>query len=80
MILADTLKLLTTMGPTSLSRVLDASGYKMCSFKKVEFIGITNGGEFCYKVTYHDESGEGEDIGKVFVKYDQTNHAMTAGF
>lgn len=78
MILADTLKLLTTMGTHMLATVLDKSGYKMCSFKKAEFIGITNGGEFCYKVTYHDDAGTGEEIGKVFVKYDQANHAITA--
>lgn len=84
MILADTLEVLTTMGPKALARVLDASGYPMCSFKSAEFLGITNGGEFCYKVTYHDDGG-GPDpdalaVGKVFVKYDQNNHAMTADF
>jgi hypothetical protein len=80
MILADTLKVLTTMGPKGLAQVLDASGYTMCSFKSAEFLGITNGGEFCYKVTYHDDAGTGEEQGKVFVKYDQATHAMTADF
>ena len=80
MILADTLKTLTTMGPKALARVLDVSGYSMCSFKSAEFVGITNGGEFCYKVTYYDEAGTGEEVGKVFVKYDHNNHAMTADF
>jgi hypothetical protein len=80
MILADTLKTLTSMGPKALARVLDVSGYSMCSFKSAEFLGITNGGEFCYKVTYHDDAGTGEEVGKVFVKYDQINHAMTADF
>lgn len=81
MILADTLKLLTTQTPTGLTQILKASGYKGCFFKTATFLGITNGGEFCYKVTFHDEEGMNEDaVGKVFVKYDQTNHAVTAGF
>ena len=80
MILADTLKTLTTFGPKGLAVVLDKSGYSMCSFKSAEFKGITNGGEFCYKVTYHDDNGEGEAVGKVFVKYDHATHAITADF
>ena len=80
MITADTLKMLTGMGPTALARVLDHSGYSMCSFKSAKFLGITNGGEFCYSVTYYDDNGEGEAQGKVFVKYDQNNHVMTADF
>ena len=80
MILADTLKLLTTMTSTSLAQVLKASGYTGQSFKAAEFLGITNGGEFAYRVEYHDDSGTGRTIDKVFVRYDQSNHAITAGF
>lgn len=80
MILADTLKVLTTLTPTGLTQVLKASGYTGCFFKSAVFLGITNGGDFCYKVTYHDDSGEGEAVGKVFVKYDHSTHAMTADF
>jgi hypothetical protein len=80
MILADTLKLLTTFGPTGLVQVLNASGYKDCAFKSAEFLGMTNGGQFCYKVTFQDEERMEDGVGKVFVTYDQVNHAMTAGF
>ena len=81
MILADTLKTLTTMTRKDLARVLDTSGYPMCSFETAEFLGITNGGEFCYKVTYYDEAGTGDhEIGKVFVKYDQNTQAILADF
>lgn len=80
MILADTLKVLTTMGPTALAQVLKHSGFTGQSFKAAEFVGITNGGEFAYKVEYYDDSDTGRTFDKVFVKYDQTNHAMTAGF
>jgi hypothetical protein len=80
MILADTLKTLTSFGPKGLAVILDKSGYSMCSFDTAEFLGITNGGDFCYKVTYHDDAGTGVETGKVFVKYDHATHAMTADF
>lgn len=81
MILADTLKVLTTMGTKDLSRVLDVSGHQQCSFKTSQFLGITNGGDFCYKVTYLDQFNPDKDaVGKVFVKYDTEKHAITADF
>jgi len=80
MILADTLKVLTTMTPVGLAQVLKASGFTGQSFKSTEFVGITNGGEFAYRVEYHDDSGTGRTFDKVFVRYDQRNHAITAGF
>ena len=55
--------------PQTLATVLDFSGYTGAQFKSAEFIGITNSGQFCYKVMYHDESGTGEDVGKVFLTY-----------
>ena len=55
--------------PQTLATVLDFSGYTGAQFKSAEFIGITNSGEFCYKVVYHNESGTGEDVGKVFLAY-----------
>ena len=81
MILADTLKLLTTMSPQSLAQVLDVSGYKTCSFKTTEFVGITNGGEFAYKVLYFDNKGPGkESVDKVYVKYNTEKQEITANF
>ena len=81
MILADTLKTLTSFDRKGLARVLDKSGYSMCSFETAEFLGMTNSGEFCYKVTYFDDAGTGdEEVGKVFVKYNTENHAITADF
>jgi hypothetical protein len=80
MILADTVRLLTTMGPTALTQVLKHSGFKDHSFKTAEFVGITNGGEFAYKVEHQAETAAGRTVDKVFVRYDQRNHAITAGF
>ena len=80
MILADTLKMLTSQTPTGLALILKHSGYTGCSFKSAKFLGMTNGGEFCYQVTYYDDAGTGEEVGKVFVKYNTADHSMTADF
>lgn len=81
MITAEKLTLFTTIGPTMLAHLLDASGYKMCAFKTAKFLGITNGGQFCYSVTYHDEAGTGKnEVDKVFVTYDRVNDSITADF
>ncbi len=80
MITADRLQLLTTMGTHALKMALGSSGYTGCSFKTARFLGITNGGQFCYSVTYHDDSGEGEATGKVFISYDSVKDSITADF
>lgn len=68
MILPDTLKYLTTLSCRDLARCLDLSGYSGASFESAEFVGITNGGDFCYRVTYRDDGTV--ETSKVFVKYD----------
>lgn len=80
MITADTLKTLTTLNARDLALTLDVSGYTGCSFKTAQFVGITNGGQFCYKVTYYDDNGLGETVGKVFVTYNAEVDSMTADF
>ena len=68
MITADELKEYIGLDRYSLSHVLAKSGYVGMSFKDVKFLGLTNGSDFCYSVKFYDESGEGEETGKVFVK------------
>ncbi len=81
MITAETLKGLMSFTTKDLAKILDTSGYSMCSFKTAEFLGMTNGGQFCYKVTYFDEAGTGEDeVGKVFVSLDHATGILTADF
>ena len=81
MIKAQTLIKLISLSTEDLGQALARSGYSGQSFESAEFLGMTNGGDFAYKVTYHDEAGTGEDaVGKVFVKYDQASHCMTADF
>ena len=80
MITADKVKLLTSQTPTGLSLILKHNGRNGCSFKNAEFLGITNGGEFCYKVTFYNEEGDDGVEGKVFLSYNQSTGGMTADF
>lgn len=74
MITAEALKTITQFGPKGLAVFLEQAGYKSVSFKSAKFLGITNGGQFCYSVT--TDSG----TGKVFVNYDQETGKVTAGY
>ena len=67
MILADELAKFTTLDRYELSNILADSGYTDCSFNSVKFLGLTNGGNFCYAIKYFDDHSEGEQTGKVFV-------------
>ena len=81
MITAERLQTLTTFTPKALGVALAQSGYTGCSFETAEFLGITNGGQFCYKVTYFDEAGTGEnEVGKVFLTYHSDVGYVTADF
>mgnify|MGYP003353866930 CR=1 FL=1 len=78
MLTADKLKTLTNLGPCGLSTFLTQSGYKGQSFKTVKFLGITNGGQLCYSVTYPEDSAKSEEVGKVFITYNHINNSITA--
>ena len=75
MITADKLKLLTTFPHSALQQTL---GVKDVTFVGAKFLGITNGGEFCYSVVYKADSFESTDSTKVFVKYDPTADKVSA--
>lgn len=82
MISPTVLKTLTSFKKRDLERILDESGYTGCSFKSAEFLGLTNGREFCYKIKYWDDGGgpcEGTVVGKVFVRYHEDG-TLTADF
>jgi hypothetical protein len=78
MILSDTVRTLTTLTPTSLAQVLAHSGYRDNLFKSAEFVGITNGGEFAYRVTWPEADRDRPGQTKVFVRYDAVTGYMTA--
>jgi len=45
---------LVNLTADELARIARQSGYKDAKFLHCEFVGITNGGDFCYSVTYKD--------------------------
>jgi hypothetical protein len=78
MILADTVRTLTTLTATSLAQVLAHSGHRGRVFAKAEFVGITNGGEFAYRVIWPEADSDQLSPSKVFVRYDAATGYMTA--
>ena len=67
MITAEQLTTLTTFTAAALTKALDNEDYQ---FTGTKFLGITNGGEFCYKCTFPVRGGT--DSTKVFLKFDPT--------
>ena len=80
MILADTLKTLTTFTAPALTRAIQIAGYKTDSFNSAKFLGITNGGQFCYSVTYTDMIEGDECTTKVYLTYDPVVGGITADY
>ena len=70
MIAADTLKILTTFTPRALYRAAMDAGYKGANFSSCKFLGITNGGQFCYQGVFQVEGGT--DSTKVWLDYNHT--------
>jgi hypothetical protein len=67
MITPDTLKTLTTFTAPALTRAAKDAGYKGPEFSSCKFLGITNGGQFCYMAVFR--VGGGTDSTKVFLTY-----------
>ena len=73
MITAEQLTTLTTFTAAALTRAVDNEDYQ---FSGAKFLGITNGGEFCYLCTFPVKGGT--DSTKVFLKFDPTVGRVTA--
>ena len=67
MITADTLELLTNMPEDMLNICAEEAGYTGPDFSSCKFLGITNGGQFCYMAVFQVEGGT--DSTKVFLTY-----------
>jgi hypothetical protein len=78
MITADTLKVLTTFTAPALTRAATDAGYDGPEFSSCKFLGITNGGQFCYKVVFPVKGGT--DSTKVFLTYDHANDRVIADY
>jgi hypothetical protein len=78
MITAETLQTLTTFTAAALTRAVQDAGYTGDSFTSAQFLGMTNGGQFCYFVTYKVDGGT--DSTKVFLTYDQALGTVSAEY
>jgi hypothetical protein len=67
MITPDTLKTLISFSAPALTRAAKDSGYKGPAFSSCKFLGITNGGQFCYMGVFLCEGGT--DSTKVFLTH-----------
>jgi hypothetical protein len=76
MITADTLKVLATYSPQYLTKAAQLAGYKGANFSSCKFLGITNGGQFCYLAVFPVKGGT--DSTKVFLTYDHTEDRVFA--
>ena len=78
MITADKLALLTNMPAVMLTMAAKEAGYKGPEFTSCKFLGITNGGQFCYMAVFHVEGGT--DSTKVFLTYNHAEDRVTADY
>ena len=78
MITAETLKVLTSYSPQYLTAAARHAGYKGPVFTSCKFLGITNGGQFCYMAVFHVEGGT--DSTKVFLTYNHAEDRVTADY
>jgi hypothetical protein len=76
MILAETLASLTSYSPQFLTKAVQQAGYKDANFTSCKFLGITNGGQFCYMGVYPVKGGV--DSTKVFLTYNHAEDRVTA--
>ena len=79
MITAETLRHCAYLHSMTLEGLLRKS-YPKDQVLRSEFLGITNGGQFCYSVTYYDDTLEGEVTDKVFLTYDPTAGKVIADY
>jgi hypothetical protein len=65
MITAETLKEMIAYKAPELTRMAKDNGYKGPAFSSCKFLGITNGGQFCYMAVFLCKGGT--DSTKVFL-------------
>jgi hypothetical protein len=78
MITADRVILLTNMPAFMLTKCAQEAGYKGPEFSSCKFLGITNGGQFCYQAVFQVKGGT--DSTKIFLTYDHTKDQVIADY
>ena len=76
MITAEKLTLLTSFPAFMLTEMAREADWDGPAFTGAKFLGITNGGQFCYTVTFPVKGGT--DSTKVFLTYDPTADQVIA--
>ena len=76
MITAETLTTLLSFTPAALTRAVEDVGYDGPPFTSCRFLGITNGGQFCYSVVFHVKGGT--DSTKVYLTYNHSAGRVSA--
>jgi hypothetical protein len=75
MITAERLALLTSYNSGALQKALGKKSEGL-EFTSAKFLGITNGGQFCYRVVFHVKGGT--DSAKVFLTYNPAEDRVIA--
>jgi hypothetical protein len=78
MITAEQLQTLSTFTTEALGRALYSQRDKASLFNSSKFLGMTNGGQFCYRVDYSEEDEQGRTWAKVFLTYDPEGGSVIA--
>jgi hypothetical protein len=78
MITADKLTLLTNMPAFMLTECAKEAGYKGPDFSSCRFLGITNGGQFCYTAVFQVKGGT--DSTKIFLTYNPVEDRVIADY
>jgi hypothetical protein len=78
MITADTLEVLTSYSPQYLTKAASNWGWRGPNFTSCKFLGITNGGQFCYLAVFPVEGGT--DSTKIFLTYDHAEDRVSADY
>jgi hypothetical protein len=78
LITADKLSLLTRIPAVMLTEAIRQQGYKNDKFETAVFLGLTNAGQFCYNVSYIEDSKILNT--KVFVTYDSATESVTVDY
>lgn len=75
MITADKIRKLGNLDTRSIERALQKN-YSKDTVKASKFLGITNGGQFCYQIQYFDAYNGEDALGKVFVELDTSDEPI----
>lgn len=79
MITAETLNTLTSFTAPALERALAIAGRPVPQIRSSRFLGLTNAGQFCYRIDYANEDPRGQTHGKVFLNYNEDG-SVTADY